>query len=232
MSFAIDTLREWPTHPITGGDRVRSGYTRARCRRSWGWFGRRVDAGGDGRDAASAFPRARVHRDGRRRAVRRRRADATPIVLADVAALERVRTLGAGEGTVVALTREMGPATLLRAETLGVAASLRPSTTAEHLQAVRGADARSDLKTKAKGTAPSPRPNPAGSRPMPPSPRSRQRLGAPGEIALDTEGDSLHHYPERLALIQLAVRRRRVAGRSAGARRSRAARARVRRPSA
>jgi ribonuclease D len=28
---------------------------------------------------------------------------------------------------------------------------------------------------------------------------------APGEIALDTEGDSLHHYPERLSLIQVAV---------------------------
>jgi ribonuclease D len=27
----------------------------------------------------------------------------------------------------------------------------------------------------------------------------------PGEVALDTEGDSLHHYPERLSLIQLAV---------------------------
>jgi ribonuclease D len=27
----------------------------------------------------------------------------------------------------------------------------------------------------------------------------------PGEIALDTEGDSLHHYPERLSLIQLAL---------------------------
>ncbi|HEY7649690.1 MAG TPA: ribonuclease D, partial [Methylomirabilota bacterium] len=26
------------------------------------------------------------------------------------------------------------------------------------------------------------------------------------EVALDTEGDSLHHYPERLALIQMAVR--------------------------
>jgi len=32
-----------------------------------------------------------------------------------------------------------------------------------------------------------------------------QRLRAPGEIALDTEGDSLHHYPERLSLIQLAL---------------------------
>ena len=32
-----------------------------------------------------------------------------------------------------------------------------------------------------------------------------RRLVAPGEVALDTEGDSLHHYPERLSLIQLAV---------------------------
>lgn len=31
-----------------------------------------------------------------------------------------------------------------------------------------------------------------------------QRLRACPEIALDTEGDSLHHYPERLALIQIA----------------------------
>lgn len=31
-----------------------------------------------------------------------------------------------------------------------------------------------------------------------------EKLGACPEIALDTEGDSLHHYPERLALIQIA----------------------------
>ena len=30
------------------------------------------------------------------------------------------------------------------------------------------------------------------------------KLAALDEIALDTEGDSLHHYPERLALIQIA----------------------------
>jgi ribonuclease D len=30
-------------------------------------------------------------------------------------------------------------------------------------------------------------------------------LAASAELALDTEGDSLHHYPERLALIQLAT---------------------------
>lgn len=33
-----------------------------------------------------------------------------------------------------------------------------------------------------------------------------QRLRESGEIALDTEGDSLHHYPERLALVQIADR--------------------------
>jgi ribonuclease D len=33
-----------------------------------------------------------------------------------------------------------------------------------------------------------------------------RRLHGEAEIALDTEGDSLHHYPERLALIQIADR--------------------------
>jgi ribonuclease D len=31
-----------------------------------------------------------------------------------------------------------------------------------------------------------------------------ERLATAGEVALDTEGDSLHHYPARLSLIQLA----------------------------
>jgi ribonuclease D len=35
--------------------------------------------------------------------------------------------------------------------------------------------------------------------------RAAGELAAAPEIALDTEGDSLHHYPERLALIQIAV---------------------------
>lgn len=35
--------------------------------------------------------------------------------------------------------------------------------------------------------------------------RAVGELAASPEIALDTEGDSLHHYPERLALIQLGV---------------------------
>jgi ribonuclease D len=33
-----------------------------------------------------------------------------------------------------------------------------------------------------------------------------RHLAGLDEIALDTEGDSLHHYPERLALIQIADR--------------------------
>jgi ribonuclease D len=36
--------------------------------------------------------------------------------------------------------------------------------------------------------------------------RLAQRLREAAEIALDTEGDSLHHYPERLALVQIADR--------------------------
>jgi len=35
--------------------------------------------------------------------------------------------------------------------------------------------------------------------------RAAAELAAASEIALDTEGDSLHHYPERLALIQLGL---------------------------
>jgi hypothetical protein len=34
--------------------------------------------------------------------------------------------------------------------------------------------------------------------------RFAARLGGGAELALDTEGDSLHHYPERLSLLQLA----------------------------
>ena len=35
--------------------------------------------------------------------------------------------------------------------------------------------------------------------------RAVGELSATGEIALDTEGDSLHHYPERLALVQIGL---------------------------
>ena len=35
--------------------------------------------------------------------------------------------------------------------------------------------------------------------------RAAAELGATVELALDTEGDSLHHYPERLALVQIGL---------------------------
>src|SRR5262245_40815547 len=35
--------------------------------------------------------------------------------------------------------------------------------------------------------------------------RAAAELGATPELALDTEGDSLHHYPERLALVQIGL---------------------------
>ena len=35
--------------------------------------------------------------------------------------------------------------------------------------------------------------------------RAVRELASAAELALDTEGDSLHHYPERLALIQIGV---------------------------
>jgi CheY-like chemotaxis protein len=84
------------------------------------------------------FPRARVIAtavDARPDVVGR---DAAPIVLADVAVLERVRRWAPANARVVALTREMGPATLLRAEAFGVDASLRAPMRTEHLQAVLG----------------------------------------------------------------------------------------------
>lgn len=62
--------------------------------------------------------------------------DAAAIVLTEMAALERVRRWAPANARLVALTREMGPATLLRAEAFGVDASLRAPARAEHLQAV------------------------------------------------------------------------------------------------
>ncbi|MGH2358073.1 MAG: ribonuclease D, partial [Candidatus Limnocylindria bacterium] len=35
--------------------------------------------------------------------------------------------------------------------------------------------------------------------------RAVREAGAHVELALDTEGDSLHHYPERLSLVQLGL---------------------------
>jgi CheY-like chemotaxis protein len=76
------------------------------------------------------------------------RSDAAPgivtveradVVLASMAAVERLYRNGAPEGVaVVALTREMSPATLMRAEALGVAGALRVPAGAEQLTAVLG----------------------------------------------------------------------------------------------
>lgn len=76
------------------------------------------------------------------------RSDAAPgivtveradVVLASMSAVERLSRSGAPEGVVVvALTREMSPATLMRAETLGVAGTVRVPAGAEQLTAVLG----------------------------------------------------------------------------------------------
>ena len=61
--------------------------------------------------------------------------DAT-LVLAELDAVERVRRRLPAGALVIALTREMGPDTLLRAETLGVAASVRAPATTQRLRVV------------------------------------------------------------------------------------------------
>jgi hypothetical protein len=76
------------------------------------------------------------------------RSDAAPgviaverpnVVLASPPALERLGGAAVPEGVqVVALTREMSPDTLLRAETLGLAGALRVPAQAEQLAMVLG----------------------------------------------------------------------------------------------
>ena len=77
------------------------------------------------------FPRARVIAT---------RTDAGPtVVLAALPVAERIcREQPYLAARVVALTHAMGPETLMRAEALGVFASLRAPASAEHLQAVLG----------------------------------------------------------------------------------------------
>ncbi len=61
------------------------------------------------------------------------------VVLAGLAVAERLCRAGAPAGVpVVALTREMSPDTLLRAEALGIAGVLRVPVGAEHLAAALG----------------------------------------------------------------------------------------------
>ena len=62
--------------------------------------------------------------------------DAGTLVLIELAAIERARRWLPAGARVVALTREMGPDTLLRAEALGVAASVRAPATIRSLRAV------------------------------------------------------------------------------------------------
>jgi len=62
--------------------------------------------------------------------------DAGTLVLIELAAVERARHGLPAGARVVALTREMGPDTLLRAEALDVAASVRTPATTQSLRAV------------------------------------------------------------------------------------------------
>jgi CheY-like chemotaxis protein len=62
--------------------------------------------------------------------------DAAMLVVAELAAVERVRHRLPAGARVIALTREMGPDTLLRAEALGVAAAVRAPATTRGLRAV------------------------------------------------------------------------------------------------
>jgi CheY-like chemotaxis protein len=65
--------------------------------------------------------------------------EAANVVLASLAAAERLCQLGAPRGVpVVALTREMSPDTLLKAETLGIAGVLRAPAGAQQLAAALG----------------------------------------------------------------------------------------------
>src|SRR5262245_58150429 len=62
--------------------------------------------------------------------------DAAVLVVAELTVVERVRHRLPVSARVLALTREMGPETLLRAEALGVAAVVRAPATTRRLRAV------------------------------------------------------------------------------------------------
>jgi CheY-like chemotaxis protein len=88
------------------------------------------------RSALSSGPRALVRGDLEPEVVGRERAD---LVLASLAAAEHLCRAGAPSGvSVVALTREMSPDTLLRAEALGLAGALRVPVGAEQLAMALG----------------------------------------------------------------------------------------------
>jgi CheY-like chemotaxis protein len=82
------------------------------------------------------FPRARVIGARMNDAAGVAEHGATTLVVTELAAVEGVRRRLPPSATVIALTREMGPDTLLRAEALGVAAAVRAPVTTRGLQAV------------------------------------------------------------------------------------------------
>ena len=82
------------------------------------------------------FPRARVIGARMDDAAGVSEPGATALVVTELAAVERVRRRLPPGARVIALTREMGPDTLLRAEALGVAASVRAPATTRSLRAV------------------------------------------------------------------------------------------------
>jgi CheY-like chemotaxis protein len=103
-----------------------------------------LDDDGAARDALVAtlrnlFTRARIVA-ARGEAGREAAAREDPsVVLASLDAAERLCRAGAPSGVpVVALTREMSPDTLLRAEALGIAGALRAPAAAERLAAALG----------------------------------------------------------------------------------------------
>jgi DNA-binding NarL/FixJ family response regulator len=103
-----------------------------------------LDDDGAARDALVAtlrnlFTRARIVA-ARGEAGREAAAREDPsVVLASLDAAERLCRAGAPSGvSVVALTREMSPDTLLRAEALGIAGALRAPAAAQRLAAALG----------------------------------------------------------------------------------------------
>jgi len=62
--------------------------------------------------------------------------DAAVLVVTELTAIERLLHRLPASARVIALTREMGPDTLLRAEALGVAAAVRAPATTRRLRAV------------------------------------------------------------------------------------------------
>jgi CheY-like chemotaxis protein len=82
------------------------------------------------------FPRARVATAGVDAGANVVERERPSVVLTDLAAVERIRRWTPPGVRVVALTRAMGPDTLLRAEALGVDASVRASASAAQLQTV------------------------------------------------------------------------------------------------